>query len=652
MSIRLKLSIWLIIIILISNIILAIVASLFVRNVYYQEVQTRVCMDLKSASSIFSHSIDQIEHVLKAISIRRRILFPLEQEVDGDLGKVLRNIYNDSGMDILTLVGCDGRVIYRAHNPQEKGDDISEILIIRKVLEEWKPAKGTMVVSGDILKKENQKLANRAIIKIEDTPKARSISKKIEKGGMIIAAAVPFVSLDINDTEKRLGIIFGGYLLNNQFEIVDKIKSELFQDQIYEGKNIGTATVFFDDLRISTNVTGKDDNRAIGTRMSSEVYDYVINKGKVWADRAFVVNSWYITAYEPIRDPDNNIIGSLYVGLLEEPFKRPQRVIIVFFLIMVSITAVASLALILFYTRKLIKPIDNIKVMSKKVIDGDLMARCGIQPSGEMGILCKTIDQMADAIEQREIELRRVTQQQISQSEKLASIGRLSAGIAHEINNPLTGVLTFAHLLKQKKNNDKEDIKDLDVIIRETTRVREIVKGLLDFARQTPFKKEFLNINDVLHQILKLIKSQKEFKNIAIEEKYSRNIPEYHGDKNQLQQVFFNIILNAGEAISNTGTITITTSIKQKYLIVTIKDSGFGMKKENIDKIFEPFYTTKPVGKGTGLGLSISYGIVQQHGGYIECKSEEGKGTTIIIYLPLNNTKVEKPIQKEKDIEG
>ena len=637
MSIRLKLSIGLIIIILVSNIILAVVTSFYVGNVYFSEVQTRVRFDLNSARDIYNNSIDQIEQVLKAVSIRRRISYPLEQEVKGDLGKVLQNIYNNSGMDMLTLVGTDGRVIYRAHNPQQNGDDISEIPIIKKVLEEWKPAKGTMVVSQEILQNESEKLAKRAIIKIEDTPKSRSVSKKVENRGFIIASAVPFVSFDNENNEKILGFLMGGYLINNHFEIVDKIKSEVFQDQSYEGEDIGTATIFFDDLRISTNVKRTNDQRATGSRMSSEVYDHVINNGKIWDDRAFVVNNWYITSYEPIRDPDNKIIGSLYVGLLEEPYKQPQKVIIVFFIIMLSITAIASLFLLFFYTKKLLKPMDNIIAMSKKIIAGDLTARCSIHSSCDMGILCKTINRMAEAIEQREKELQRVTQQQIFQSEKLASIGRLSAGIAHEINNPLTGVLTFAHLLKQKENNTEEDVNDLDVIIRETTRVREIVKGLLDFARQTPFIKKYFNINDILHQILKLIKNQKDIRKIVIEENYSKIIPDCYCDKNQLQQVFLNIILNAGEAIPDTGTITITTSIKQNHIVISIKDTGCGIKKENLNKIFDPFYTTKPVNKGTGLGLSISYGIIQQHGGNIECESEEGKGTIFNIFLPIKN---------------
>lgn len=643
MSIRLKLTIGLIIIILVSNIILAVVTSWYVGTVYFQEVQTRVRLDLNSARDIYNNYIDQIERVLKAISIRRTIQVPLEQEVKEDLGRVLQNIYHESGLDMLTLVGTDGGVIYRAHNPQQKGDDISGIPVIKKVLTEWTAAKGTMVVSQDFLENETRELAYRAIIKIKDTPKARPILKKIERRGMVIAAAVPFLSLN---SGKRLGVLMGGYLLNNHFQIVDKIKSEVFQDQGYKGEDIGTATIFFDDLRISTNVKGSDKRRAIGSRMSEEVYDHVIKKGNIWAHRAFVVNNWYITAYEPIYDPGNRVIGSLYVGLLEDPFKKPQQVIIIFFIIVVGISAIASLILMFFYTRKLLKPIDVIVDMSKKVINGDLTARCSIYPPGELGGLCFTIDKMAEAIEHREKELRRVTQQQISQSEKLATVGRLSAGIAHEINNPLTGVLTFAHLLREKKNNSEEDIKDIDIIIRETTRVREIVKGLLDFARQTPFKKEPVSINMILRQIVELLKTQKDFRNIIVEENYSNLNPGFEGDKNQLQQVFLNLIFNAGEAVSNTGTIEISTVEEAGNIVVSIKDNGCGIKKENLDKIFDPFYTTKPVGKGTGLGLSISYGIVQQHGGVIKCKSEEGKGTTFNVFLPVNPSESDGSLKK------
>jgi two-component system NtrC family sensor kinase len=634
MSIRYKITAGLLVIILTSYLALALITSAYVNKIFVKEVQTRVRLDLNSAHDIYYSYVEHMEQILDAVSIRRPIEHPLEEELKGDLGKVFSNIYQRSELDFLTLVDSDGNVIYRAHNPEQKGDNLSEIPLIRKAMQEWAPVSGTAILEDTILEKEGKDLQERARIEVHSTPKSMPGIKTVENRGMVIATAVPIQSFKENI---KLGIIFGGYLINNNNEIVDQIKTRVFQDQKYKGKDIGTATIFFDDVRIATNVRQNDGTRAIGSRLSAEVYDYVILKGKIWADRAFVVNDWYITAYEPIRDTDDNIIGSLYVGLLEGPFKHPQKVIIIYFIIALSITAVTSLILMFFYTRLMVRPIESIIRMSKELTAGNLSARCNISPSGEMGQLCRTIDQMAEAVEQHEKKIKRDTQMQILQSEKLASVGRLAAGIAHEINNPLTGILTFPHLLRDKKSNSEEDLRDLNVIMQETTRVREIVRNLLDFARQSPTNKEMVNINEIIRQLLKLIRSQKEFRKIRIEENYDDELPELFADKNQLQQVFLNLLLNAGEAIAEEGTITIATSVDEDYLLVTITDTGCGIKSGDIGKIFDPFFTTKPVGKGTGLGLSVSYGIVRQHGGTIKCESREGEGTTFRVYLALNS---------------
>jgi len=631
MKIQTKITLGLIIIILLSYITVAVVVSVYVNKVFIREVQTRVSHDLFTAHNIYNNYIERVDQILKAISIRRTIDSPLEKEIEGDLGKVFKNIYDKSGIDILTLTDLKGNVIYRAHNPASKGDNISNLSIIKKVLNEGEPCKGTIIFSEEILEKEGREILEKATINIKDTPKAKPSLKNVEKRGMFISAAVPFISLYDN---KKLGILLGGYLINRNNEIVDQIKTRVSEDQKYEGKEIGTATIFFDDLRISTNVKLKDNERAIGSRLSAEVYNHVILNGKIWADRAFVVNDWYITSYEPIRDIDNKIIGSLYVGLLEAPFKQPQKIIILFVIIMLCVTAISGAILVFFYTKLMMKPIDRIVLMSKRLMNGDLSARCKIRPSGEMGILCKAIDQMADSIEEFEKNLQKETQLQIGQSEKLASIGRLAAGIAHEISNPLTSVLNFAHLLKQKKSNNEEDLKDLEIIIHETNRVRKIVRELLDFARQSPANMEWIDINSILLQLVQLIKRQKEFRDIEIIENYTDRLQPFLADKNQFQQIFLNLLLNAAEAITQKGTINITTTTTKDHIKITIADTGCGIKKENITKIFDPFYTTKPAGKGTGLGLSISYGIIQQYDGSIECRSKEGEGTAFTVVLP------------------
>ena len=644
MSIRKKITLGLLVILFTSYIILGFITSAYINRIaIIKEVQDRVLFELTAAREIYNSYIEQLENILLISSFRRTLNGSLEKELNGELGKVFGAIYKSSKLDFLTFTDLEGNVIYRIHNPMVKGDNISEISLVKKALRDWAPVKGTAIMDRNILKNEGVGLQERAIVAVQSTPKARPAVKTTEARGMVIAVAVPITSLDTN---KKLGIVFGGHLINNNYEIVDRIKSKVFHNQVYKGKDIGTATIFFDDVRISTNVKRSDNTRAIGSRLSHDVYNHVIQNGKIWADRAFVVNDWYITAYEPIKDIDGKIIGSLYIGLLEKPYKKPHSVILLFFIVMLSITAVASLLLVFFYTKMMTKPIDSIVLMSKEIKNGNLSARCHIHSAGEMGLLCKTINQMADAIEQHEKKMKQDTQMQILQSEKLASIGRLAAGVAHEINNPLTGVLTFTHLLKDR-SNEEEDIKDLDVIIQETKRVREIVRNLLDFARQSPPIKELLNLNEIIQQLLKLVISQNVFRKIKIDEKYDVNLPEVLVDKNQLQQVFLNLLLNAGEAITGDGTIAISTAHNEKSILITFTDSGCGISDEDIEKIFDPFYTTKPVGQGTGLGLSISYGIIQQHRGTIQCVSQVGQGTTFKIYLPYTSdtTSSNKPIE-------
>jgi two-component system sensor histidine kinase TtrS len=240
-----------------------------------------------------------------------------------------------------------------------------------------------------------------------------------------------------------------------------------------------------------------------------------------------------------------------------------------------------------------------------------------------------------DITEQKRAEeaLKR-SEQWRAESEKLAAVGRLAAGVAHEINNPLTGVLTFAYLLKDKENMDEQDKKDLDLIINETRRASRIVRDLLDFARERPAMTEPLDINEVLRRTVRLLGNQKAFRQITVREDLQHDLPLVHGDMNQLEQVFLNLSLNACEAMHDGGTLAISTSDQDGKVLVKVADTGCGINKQILDRIFEPFFTTKPVGKGTGLGLSVSYGIIKEHGGAIEVESEEGKGTTFAVMLP------------------
>jgi two-component system, NtrC family, sensor kinase len=501
---------------------------------------------------------------------------------------------------------------------------------VAQVLRQHQAARGTEVFSRRRLLDEGPSLAERAAIQVIPTEAAQPPSEPVLTDGLVTAAAVPVL-----DEQGRIqAVLYGGDLLNRRYEIVDAIKQQVFRGEAYKGKEIGTVTIFLGDVRVSTNVKQEDGSRAVGTQLSTTVSDAVLGRGEVWSAPAFVVNDWYITAYEPILDPAGKIIGVLYVGLLRAPFAHQVAVISVVFLSIIVGATVASLALLLLIHGRVLRPIRSVVDMAQKVIGGDLTARVGARPPGEMGSLCRAVDSMAEAVAERAHLLEQATQQQIQRSEQLASVGRLAAGVAHEINNPLTGVLVFADLMREKPNMDDQDREDLEVIVRETKRARDIVRGLLDYARETPSAKTAVNVNEIIQQTTQLLGNREAFQNVTIVEILDENLPAVNGDWNQLQQVCLNLALNACEAMPDGGTLKISTSTTGDRVVIEMADTGCGIKPEHLAKIFDPFFTTKPVGKGTGLGLSVSFGIIQQHEGALEAQSTPGQGTTFTITLP------------------
>jgi two-component system NtrC family sensor kinase len=228
-------------------------------------------------------------------------------------------------------------------------------------------------------------------------------------------------------------------------------------------------------------------------------------------------------------------------------------------------------------------------------------------------------------------------QSQLIHTEKIASLGRMAAGVAHEINNPLAGILIYAELLQRDLAADQVHRNNIEVIINQTMRCQQIVHRLLDFSRQTLGDQKLFDVNGMVHRCVELISHQAFFHNIQVVEQLDPSLPQIVGDPGQLQQVITNLLLNAADAMNGQGQITIATrpAPQGDGIILTVTDTGCGISPEIRDKIFEPFFTTKPPGKGTGLGLSIVYGVIQRHGGTITADSPPDGGTTFTIRLPL-----------------
>jgi len=235
------------------------------------------------------------------------------------------------------------------------------------------------------------------------------------------------------------------------------------------------------------------------------------------------------------------------------------------------------------------------------------------------------------------------THHQLVQAEKIASLGRMAAGVAHEINNPLAGILIYAELLARELGPDSNIRENVDIIIAQTMRCQQIVQRLLDFSRQSLWQKQPVDINESIRRCVDLVRNQALFHNIEIRLQLAPELPQIEGDPGQLQQVFTNLLLNAADAMSGTGTITIFSSPTERHegVVLRFADTGVGIPQEIIDKIFEPFFSTKPPGQGTGLGLSIVYGIIHRHGGEIKAESATGCGTTFTITLPQKSSESE-----------
>ena len=264
-------------------------------------------------------------------------------------------------------------------------------------------------------------------------------------------------------------------------------------------------------------------------------------------------------------------------------------------------------------------------------------------------MLQKTFVDMLTSLQERDRRLRAESEIKLLQSEKQASIGRLAAGVAHEINNPLTGVLTFTHMLLQRKDIKEDMRSDLETIAQQTERVRKIVKNLLDFSRQTELNPELTDINQLVESVVSMMRNQALVRGIDLQCNLDEGLPLLTLDANQIQSVLFNLLLNALDATKQDDTIVVTTGIgisgnaaDPQGVEITVRDTGYGISSEHLNKLFDPFFSTKDVGQGTGLGLAISYGIVQRHGGTIWVQSEIGKGSTFTVWLPLGGVSGER----------
>jgi two-component system, NtrC family, sensor kinase len=633
--------------ILIPSMVTATVGVLMIREQVYVQAQARMTSDLETAKLIYLNNLERLKESLRIHATRMVIYLALERRDPSALSAEMEKIRTSERLDILTIMDASGKVFYRTRNSLVAGDDARHDEFVKYVLENRAPVSSTAILPREELLKESPELAAKAGMEITPTPMAGPSGKTSITSGMLLRGAAPVFTVN----GRFLGVLVGGILLNRNYDLVDRVRTTVFKEEAYKGLPIGTATIFQDDVRISTNVMNADGSRAITTRVSDEVAAAVLMRGETYRGRAFVVNDWYIAAYTPIRDLLGSVIGMLYVGTLERPYQDILwRNIYVF--VGITLLAVALVSMVAISVAHYIsEPIHAMATAARKIAEGDYSQKVSVATNDEIGFLARNFNQMVSElvrahqelrewgetlekkVEQRTAELKDMHAHLI-QTEKLAGVGKLAAGVAHEINNPLTCVLTNSSLMLSDLAPDDPWREDLQSIVDETLRCRKIVKGLLDFSRQTKPQKQALDLNGVAEDVLALVKNQASFQNITIEMELDPKLPAVFADRDQIRQVVLNLLLNAADAMFRGGELHIRSryDTASNHVELSICDNGQGIPVEIRDKLFEPFFTTKKT--GTGLGLAVAYGIMQRHKGELRVESTPGRGTTVTMVLP------------------
>jgi two-component system NtrC family sensor kinase len=629
-----KLELSFLLIIILISLILSLVGTWVIGDRFVEQAQEKVGTDLNSAREIYQNNLVRISDAVRFVSDRDFVRSPVYAGSRDRLLRRLSDICKQEHLDALTLTDARGIVILRTSNPGVYGDDQSRQQLVRAVLDRHEPVAATVLIPHEELVLTSPELAERATIELVPTEKARPRAERYSTTGMALKAAAP-----VFDFEHRfIGVVYGGVLLNRNHEIVDKIKQTVFQGLQYQGQDMGTATIFQDDLRISTNVLNPDGSRAIGTRAAGNVYDMVVKRGQKWIHRAYVVRDWRITAYEPIRDYGGAIIGMLYVGLLEGKYVEVRRRTVFVFLAVTLAGSLLALTLSHYLSQRISGSLKQLVSGADQLARGNLDQRVEIRSGDEFQELAESFNSMAAALKKRDEQLKEQAARKVMESERLAMIGQLAAGVAHEINNPLTGIVTYSQLLLEKNPGEGSTRSSLQKIVTQANRCRKIVRGLLDFSRQSKPDERPCNVNAVLQECVSLVANQALFLNIELVRRFGENLPLVPMDPSQMQQVFMNLILNAAEATPADGRLTLTTRVDAsgRFLELEFADTGCGIKEADLERIFDPFFTTKGARRGTGLGLAISYGIVKEHRGTITVESTVGQGTTFLVSLPLS----------------
>ncbi len=626
---------------------------------------TKVRSDLAVARGYFEQVLGEVGSGTHAVGSSHALYHALQRQDMGALQQLLARERQRLGFDFFNLYRLDGRLITAGWlAPAARPGTLQA------------PASGAAAVDARIstghatlarleraeLLALAPQLAPRLHIPLIQTRSAAPTTRSVEDRALVMLATTPVRAAD----GSIVALLRGGVLLNQNLPFIDHINRIVYPDGSLPFGSHGTATLFMDDVRITTNVRLFQDQRAIGTRVSQAVREAVLTHGQTWLDRAFVVNDWYVSAYEPLSDAQGERVGMLYVGYLEQPFRYVKygmlAFIVAIFLLVMALAALFSLR----WARSIFRPLEQMNQTMQRVEDGDTAARVGpVAARDEIGALANHFDELLDVIAEKTHALQRwageldakviertqelaqsnaslrQAQQQLVKSEKLAAIGQLTASVAHEINNPIAVIQGNLDLMRETLGPQAAPVRaELQLLDQQVERMRLIVTQLLQYARPTEYAGyvEAVDVNQVLENSLVLVAHLLARTRIEVQREL-RATARAGINRQELQQVVINLLINAIQAMPAGGTLRLRTGNRADIatdgkagVLLEVSDSGPGLSGRVKERLFRPFFTTK--NDGNGLGLWISVGLVERYGGSIEGlnRSELGEAVSGAIF--------------------
>lgn len=635
-------------------------------TIYYDRLLiTKVQSDLAVAHGYFEQVREGVGRRVETLADSERLARALrERPQAAALNEMLRDMQQQLNIDFLILLDSQGRVRASSGGPAP-GSAYGEWNVVRTAMA-GRAETTVDIVANAQLAAINPDLAEIARTPLIATRNAKATQLNEETRGMVVHTAAPVAAMAKDGA--GAGVLVGGLMLNKNLDVVDRINDIVYPAGSLPLGSVGTATLFLDGVRIATNVRLFEDVRAIGTRVSAAVNHTVLDLGHTWLDRAFVVNDWYVSAYEPIKDSHGKRVGMLYVGFLEAPFQRARQLALVAVALLFVLTVAGAAFISLRLARHVSQPVERMHGIMSAIESGVSEARVGAhmpnpEDADELAELAAHFDRLLDRLAQqtealqrwgRELDSKvaarteelatanqtlRSAQQRLVISEKLAAIGQLAAGVAHEINNPVAVIQGNLDVLREILGAAAEPAAaEIHLIQDQVFRIRLIVTKLLQFARPAEYAGylEQVPLDQVVQDSLVLVAHQMKKSSVSVMQEMHATRP-VTVNRNELQQVLINLMVNALQAMPDGGTLLLASGDREENGVrggfVAVGDSGSGITPHDREHLFDPFFTTK-TSDGTGLGLWVSLGLVQRYGGRIDVHCPATGGAVFTVWLP------------------